>query len=717
VTSIPKSDPSKQEKRLMSRSIRYASLALLIPILLVVLPVAGQRGSRDTQWLSYSADTGSTGYSPSDLITRDNVKNLQVAWTWRFDNFGSTGTEVTPLMVNGVLYFPLSPRRTIIAADAGTGETLWTWRPPQDDRESRAARTYARGVGYWIEGNDERIITITPGFRLVALNAKTGQPVPSFGRNGAVDLFEELDLDFTGDLTGRIGNSSPPVVSNGVIMIGPALTPSTPSYKNVKGDVMGFDAKTGKKLWVFHTIPRKGEFGYDTWLNGSADYTGNTGVWGPFSADEELGYAYLNIEAATNDFYGGHRPGSNLFSGSLVCINVKTGKMVWYRQLIHHDIWDYDMPPAPILLDITVDGKPIKAVVQTGKQAFAYVFDRTNGEPVWPMPELPVKQTDVPGEWTSPTQPFPTKPPAFDLQGLKESDLIDFTPELRKEAIAALKSSGLRYGELYMPGSLGMAPDGTRGTVMLPGAGGGANWWGGRADPETGFVYLSSVTSPYVIALRPNTPPATPPANPPALPPFDFVTGGGAQFPSVQGLRLIKPPYGRITAYDMNKGTIAWQIPNGDTPPNVKNHAALQGINIPKTGSPRQVGLLVTKTLLFAGDGTNPLLHAYDKQTGEDIAQLPMPGMQTGVPMTYVHQGRQFILVAVAAANGQAPQLVAYALPAPAGAGGRGGRGGRGGAPAQAEPGEAGEAPAPARGGAAAPAGGARGGQAPRGQQ
>jgi quinoprotein glucose dehydrogenase len=676
----------------MSRSLQNAFLLLLIPALLLVLPLAAQKGAKQGQWTSYSAETGSTGYSAVDLIDRDNVKNLQVAWSWKFDNFGATSTEVTPLMINGILYFPLSPRRTIVAADAGTGETLWTWRPPQDDRETRAARTYARGVGYWKDGDEERIITITPGFRLVALDLKTGTPVPTFGNRGTVDLFESLDLDFAGDLIGRIGNSSPPVVSNGVIMVGPALTPNTPSYKNVKGDVMGFDARTGKKLWAFHTIPRKGEFGYETWLKGSADYSGNTGVWGPFSTDEELGYAYLNIEDATNDFYGGHRPGANLFSNSLVCIEIKTGKRIWHQQLVHHDIWDYDMPAAPILLDINVDGRPIKAVVQTGKQAFAYVFDRTNGRPVWPIPETPVKQTDVPGEWTSPTQPIPSKPPAFGQQSLKESDLIDFTPALHQEAVAALKASNLRYGDIFMPGSLANAADGTRGTVMFFG---GTNWWGGRADPETGFVYISSSPSAYVIALRPNTPaPNAPPANP-ALPPFDYVTGGGAAFPTLQGLSILKPPYGRITAYDMNKGTIAWQIANGDTPANVKNNPKLQGLNILKTGSPRLVGLMVTKTLLFAGDGTNPLLHAYDKKTGEDIAQIPMPGMQTGVPMTYVHQGRQFILVPVAAtaATGSTAQLVAFALPAPAAAGGRGGRGGGGGAAAAApaEPGAQGQ--------------------------
>jgi quinoprotein glucose dehydrogenase len=704
----------------MSRSLRYTFIGLLLLAVAWVAPSIAQRGAKDGQWRAYAAEAGSTGYAPLDQINRDNFKDLTPAWSWRFDNFGNANTEVTPIMVNGVLYFPLSPRRTIIAADAGTGETLWTWRPTPDAREDGAARKYARGVAYWADGNDERIITITPGFRLVALNAKTGLPISNFGNNGSVDLFQALDSDYKGgDLLGRIGNSSPPVVSNNVIMVGPALTPSSPTIHNVKGDVMAFDVRTGKKLWVFHTIPRKGEFGYDTWLEGSADYTGNAGVWGPFSADDELGYVYLNVEDATNDVYGGHRKGDNLFSASLVCLEIKTGKMIWYQQLIHHDIWDYDMPPHPILLDLTVDGKPIKAVVQLGKQAFAYVFDRVTGKPVWPMPEVAVPQTDVPGEWTAKTQPIPTKPPGYDVQGLKESDLIDFTPALRQEAIAALKASRLRYGVIYTPGSLANASDGTRGTIAVPGLGGGSNWWGGSADPETGFVYVSSSTSPGVIALQASTAPATPPA-PGAYPRPDYTLGGGAAMPNVQGLRLIKPPYGRITAYDMNKGEHAFIIANGGTPANVRNHAALQGLNIPKTGSPRQVGILVTKTLLIAGDGTDPQLRAYDKRTGADIAQIPLPAMHTALPMTYLHQGRQFILVAVGAANAgargeggnaapaQGPQLIAFALPVAGGAPGRG-RGAAGApAPRGGAPG-AGAAAPPARGRGAAPPAGGRG--------
>ena len=676
----------------MARPLRYLFFGLTAAFLIWALPGAAQQGAKDGQWRFYAGENGSTGYSALDQINRDNVKNLQLAWSWKFDNFGAASTEVTPIMVNGVLYFPLSPRRTIIAADAGTGETLWTWRPEASPREDGAARKYARGVAYWTNGTEERIVTITPGFQLVELNAKTGLPVGGFGQGGKVDLFEALDLDYKGDLIGKIGNSSPPVVSHDVIMVGPALTPSSPSYNNVKGDVMAFDVHTGKKLWVFHTIPRKGEFGYDTWLNGSADYTGNAGVWGPFSTDEELGYVYLNIEDATNDTYGGHRPGANLFSSSLVCLDIKTGRRIWYKQLVHHDIWDYDMPPHPILISINVDGKPIKALVQLTKQAFAYVLDRTTGEPVWPMPETPVKQTDVPGEWTSPTQPIPSKPPGYDVQGLKESDLIDFTPALRQQAIEALKASGLRYGPIYTPGSLANAADGTKGTVALPGLGGGSNWWSGVGDAETGWVYVPSATNPGVIALTRNPPPATPLA-PGVYGGFDYRSGGGAALPTVQGLRIIKPPYGRITAYDMNKGIIAWQIGNGDTPANVKSNPALQGLNIPKTGSPRDVGLMVTKTLLFAGDGTDPLFHAYDKQTGADLAQIPMTGMQSGVPMTYMHNGRQFILVAVAAGSGQGPQLLAFALPvqAPAGAGGRGGARGGAAAPAGAPAGARGQ--------------------------
>jgi len=664
---------------------RLIFLALLIAAVSWPYTGRGQTGAKNGEWRAYSAEEASTRYSPIDQITRDNVKNLEVAWTWKFDNYGSAAqtatTETTPLMVGGKLYFTAGQRRTVIAADAGTGETLWTWRPDEGARFDAAPRKVHRGVAYWSNGQEERIVLVTPGFQLVSLDAKTGRPVQGFGQDGIIDLFKQLDNDSGLDPTGRIGNSSPPVISNDVIVVGPALTPGgRVNIANVKADIMGFDVRTGRKLWTFHTVPREGEPGIETWLGDSAQYTGNAGIWGPFSADPQLGYVYLSIESATNDVYGGHRPGNNLYSDSLVCLDIKTGKMIWYQQLVHHDIWDYDMPPHPILVNLTVDGKPVRAVVQLTKQAFAYVFDRTNGQPVFGWTERPVPQTDVPKEWTAKTQPFPNKPPGFDQQGVTHDDLIDFTPALRAEAIKALEQ--YKIGPIYTPGTV-VVEGKNKGTIVAPGLGGGANWPGGAADPETGFVYVGSTTTPGVIGLTPNTDQKASGVD------TDYTFGGG--LPTIQGLRLMKPPYGRITAYDMNKGEIAWQIPNGDTPPAVKNNPALKGLTIPKTGSPSQAGLLVTKTLLFAGEGAGGLafFHAYDKATGAEIWQTPIPGPQTSLPMTYMHQGRQYVVVGVRGPTGTGAQLMAFALPReePAGRGGRGGRaggaGGRGGAPAE----------------------------------
>jgi quinoprotein glucose dehydrogenase len=573
-----------------------------------------------------------------------------------------------------VLYFTAGQRRSVVAANAATGETLWVWRPDEGVRFERAPRKVHRGVAYWRSGTDERIFVVTPGYQLVALNARTGQPVSGFGTNGIVDLFKQMEVDPSVDLTGQIGNSSPPVIANDVVAVGPAMLVGVRVNKsNPKADVMGFDVRTGKKVWTFHTIPRKGEPGYETWQNGSADYTGNAGVWGPFSADPELGHFYLPIEAPTNDVYGGHRPGDNLYSNTLVAVDSRTGRKVWHQQLIRHDIWDYDMPAHPILIDITVDGRPVKAIVQLTKQAFAYVFDRTNGQPVWPLEDRAVPPSDVPGEHASPTQRFPTKPPAFDVQGLRHEDLIDFTPELRAEAIKAI--SEYRYGPIYTPPSV-IVPGGNRGTIVMPGFGGGANWQSGAADPETGFLYVGSTTNPSVIGLNKNDPKTSGVD-------ADYVMGGGA--PNVRGLRLFKPPYGRITAYNMNRGEIAWQVPNGSTPPALKEAAAKQGVTLPpNTGSPSQAGLLVTRSLLIAGEGSGgqAVFHAYDKATGAEVFQMPMPGPQTSLPMTYSVDGRQYIVMGVRGNANAGAQLVAFALPRPAPAG-RGGRGGRAGGAAQ----------------------------------
>jgi quinoprotein glucose dehydrogenase len=653
------------------RVFRYLVGALCTALAVSASVGIAQKGAKGGEWRSYAGDAGSTRYAPYDLINRDNFKDLRVAWSWKFDNFGGGNSETTPIMANGVLYFTVGQRRNVIAANPGTGETLWTWRPDEGARFDQAPRKVGRGVAYWTDGASARIITVTPGFQLVALDAKTGIPVRDFGKDGSVDLFTHLDQTSPLDPIGKIGNSSAPVVSNNVIVIGPALTQggTSPNKENVKGDVMAFDVRTGKKLWTFHTIPRFGEPGYETWLNESSTYSGNVGVWGPFSADDELGYVYLATESPTNDGYGGHRPGNNLYSDSLVCLDIKTGKMIWYKQLIRHDIWDYDMPVHPILLDVNVGGRPIKAVVQMGKMAYAYVLDRTNGQPVWPIPDVAVPQTDVPTEWTAATQPIPTKPPPFDVVGIKTDDLIDFTPALREEAIQATK--GYRVGAPFAPPSL-VVPDVNRGTIVAPGFGGGANWQSGASDPETGFVYVGSLTRPFVAGVVKTDPPDPNKAA--------YTAGRGGPVPNVRELPLLKPPYGRITAYDMNKGEIAWQVANGDTPPAIKEAFAKLGLtNVPPTGFPAQSSFVVTKTLLVGGEGGGgrPILHAYDKKTGENIAELPMPGSQTAVPMTYVYQNRQFIVVAVA---GQpAGQLVAFALPLPAPAGG--GRGGRGGAP------------------------------------
>ena len=361
----------------MTRRLQLILGALVIT-LLAILPMLAQQGTKGGEWKAYGGDEGSTRYTPLEQISRENIQNLRVAWVWKSDSLlpnPQATSETTPIMVNGRLYFSMDSKRFVVAVDAATGETIWVYRPDEGARFDGAPRKVHRGVSYWTDGKgDERIIFATPGFNLIALNAKTGAPVPAFGTNGIVDMMKDLDIDFKGDPNGKIGNSSPVVISNDVVVVGPAHL--RPTRTNVKGDVLAYDVRTGKKKWIFHTIPRKGERGYETWLNGSADYTGSVGVWGPFSADPELGNVYLNTEAPTNDLYGGARPGSNLYSDSLICLDIQTGKMKWYFQMIHHDIWDYDSPPHPILLDATIDGRRRKIVVQLTKQAFAYVFDR-----------------------------------------------------------------------------------------------------------------------------------------------------------------------------------------------------------------------------------------------------------------------------------------------------------------------------------------------------
>ncbi len=606
------------------------------------------------EWPVYGGSTLSQFYSPLDQIDPGNVGELRIAWRWYAGNFGprpEIKNETTPLMIDGVLYATAGTTRNVVAIDAASGETLWIWRPDEGERYDDSPRKMSgRGVAFWTDGQgDERIFTATPGFFLVALDADTGLPKREFGEAGIVDMMQWLrgpadNIEIT--------STSPPLVLNDVVIVGPAhgVGARPNSKEQTKGDVRGFDARTGELLWTFRTIPLPGDFGYDTWLDDSALYTGNAGVWGPISGDPELGIVYLPVEMPTSDMYGGERPGENLFGNSLVALDVRTGERIWHQQLIHHDIWDYDNPTAPILLDVTVDGRPVKAVVQLTKQAFAYAFDRETGEPLWPLEERPVTLSDVPGEWTSPTQPIPTKPAAFDRQGFSEEDLVDFTPEIRAAALESLQD--LRTGPLYTPPSLLEADDGTRGTLILPHFGGGANWEGGAADPETGILYVGSQTNPAVFALRPD----------PDYTDIRYVFASGP-VPDPMGLPIVKPPWGRITAIDMNTGEHVWMVANGETPEDVANNPALAGIEIPRTGKFSRAMLLVTRTLLFAGEGYGgaPVLRAHDKATGEIVAEIELPGVVSGKPMTYMVDGRQYIVLSV---GRQGPaELVALALP------------------------------------------------------
>ncbi|MGH7504500.1 MAG: PQQ-binding-like beta-propeller repeat protein, partial [Longimicrobiales bacterium] len=523
------------------------------------------------EWRSYHRDVAGTRYSPLARIDETNVDRLAVAWEWPSDSVlgeqGEFRNASTPLMVDGVLYFTAGRERVVIAADAATGATKWLWRLDEGQRGRIAPRANSgRGLAYWTDGVQARVFVVTPGYRLVALDARTGEPVADFGVGGIVDLKLELGVQVD-TAEAVIGSSSPPLVFDDVVVVGPALAVGLrpPSRTNVPGRVLAFDASTGALKWRFHTIPGEGEAGVETWESESWRYTGNAGAWAPMSLDTARGRLYVPVEAATGDYYGGHRPGDNLFSTSLVCLDVRTGARIWHYQIVHHDIWDYDNPTTPILADLTVGGRRIEAVVQLTKQSFAYVFDRVTGEPVWPIEERPVPQSDVPGERTSATQPIPTKPAPYDRQGVTIDDLIDYTPALRAEAIQAVKP--FRLGALFTPASLRDAPDGTKGTLSLPGTLGGSNWEHGAFDPETGMLYVGSYTNPAVLALAPD----------PERSDMDYVMVG-FNAPKVQGLPLVKPPYSRITAIDLNTGEHAWMVPAGDTPDAIREHPALQGI-------------------------------------------------------------------------------------------------------------------------------------------
>jgi quinoprotein glucose dehydrogenase len=648
------------------------------------VPVRSQSASKVGEWRTYGADLASTRYSPLDQINRDNFSKLQVAWRFKTDNLGPRpefNFQSTPLMVNGVVYTTAGTRRAVVALDAATGELLWKYAYNEGKRGESAPRQLSgRGLAYWSDGTQERIIYVTPGYYMIALDAKIGRPVAGFGKDGIVDLKLEMDQEM--DLVnGDVGLHAAPIVAGNSIIVGVAHTPGgqPKSRRNEKGFVRAYDVQTGKRLWIFHTIPFADEYGNETWEKDSWKYTGNTGVWGQISVDEQLGMVYLPVEMPTGDYYGGHRPGNNLFGSSIVALDLKTGQRKWHYQLIHHDIWDWDVPCAPILADITVNGRRIRALAQATKQGWVYVFDRTNGQPVWPIVERPVPKGDVPGEWYSATQPFPSKPPAFDRQGVTIDDLIDFTPELRAEAVKLV--SQYKIGPIYTPPVVSKW-EGPKGLLMMPTSTGGANWQGGSYDPETGLFYVFSNTGVSTIGLI-NDPNRSDmdfiqgTARNPNAPPTPAGGGGGGGGGeggggvTIQGLPLIKPPYGRITAIDLNKGEIAWQIAHGETADNIRNHAALKGLTIPRTGRQGRLGTLVTKTLVIAGEGgffTTPdgprgaMLRAYDKASGAEVGSVYMPAPQTGSPMTYMLGGKQYIVVSISGGT-YSGELVAFRLP------------------------------------------------------
>lgn len=621
--------------------------------------VLGQSGTDiyAGDWPDYNGNMQAQRYSPLDQITAENVGSLELAWRFSTAGFGPSAdfnNPSTPLEIDGVLYANVGSTRNVVALDATSGQVLWMWRPQEGKRFDDAPRKGAgRGVAFWRSGDDKRIIDITPGFFLVSLDAETGIPDPSFGDNGRVDLFEGL-RNAEGFDNIDIGSSAPPFVMNDVVVVGPAhkvgMRPRSKS--NVKGDVRGYDARTGEHLWTFKTIPERGEIGFETWLDGGVEFTGNAGVWAPMSGDPELGHVYLPVESATGDRYGGDRPGDNLFSDALVALDIKTGERQWHYQLIHHDIWDWDNPAAPIIADLP-NGR--KIVMQVTKQSWVYTFDRLTGEPIWPIEERPVPAGDVPGEWYSPTQPFPTKPAPFDRQGFTEDDVIDFTPELRELGLKAIEKFRLSEN-VYQPPSVKNGPDGTLGTISLPSATGGANWEGAAIDPETGIIYIPSRTDVSILSVDKDE-----------NSDLDFSMAFGVRAPRVKGLPIVKPPYGRITAIDMNSGDHVFQVANADTPDRIKNHPDLQGLDLPRTGVPTRAGIFVTKNLLFAGEGgggagASPKLRAHDKNTGEILAVIDLPANQTGQPFTYEHDGKQYIAMFVGG-SGKVAELVAYALP------------------------------------------------------
>ena len=680
----------------MLRRRRVALLAALAAVVLVAGPAAAQYGAINGEWRSYGADVGSTKYSPLDQITADNFEQLEIAWRWRsvdarlskseaggswtgpaaevFEALGAENPDLwsseiysrrpgtslmlaTPLMVDGVLYLS-TPLYQAAAVDARTGATLWAYDPKAYESGTPAVVPWRhRGVAYWSNDDEARIVWATGDGYLMAVDAGTGRPAADFGDGGRVDLMEGVPRANRGEPTGlqnllALSSQSPPLVLRDTVIVGSSMTDQVLTREMPPGWARAYDMRTGRHKWDFHTIPQSAdEFGADTWLNESWRYSGAANIWSLMSGDEELGYVYLPTGSATGDYYGGHRLGDNLFSETLICVDIETGQRMWHFQTAHHGLWDYDLASAPNLLDITVDGREIKAVAQPSKQGFIYTFDRVTGEPVWPIEERAVPtDTDLPGEVPSPTQPFPTRPPAFEYQGTSIDDLVDFTPEIRQMAIEAVE--GYRLGPLYTPNSL-------RGTLIRPTLGGGANWMGAAVDPETGMLYVPSTNGHSIVPFSEPDPDSG------ATMRYIWRWRDGAGGPVMpQGLPLWKPPYSRMTAIDMHRGEHAWMQPlgNGDR---YRNLPLLRDLDLPPLGGDGRGGPLLTRTLLInaqtaGGTDGGPRLVAYDKATGEILGSVDLPGGALGTPMTYMLDGQQYIALTV---GGRMPELIAFKLP------------------------------------------------------
>ena len=656
-------------------------------------PLIAQDGTdAPGEWRYIGGNAGHTRYTPLEQIDAENFESLEVAWIWRGDNFGPSVDYVfrsTPLYVDGLLYTVAGQRRTVAAIDAATGETIWTYREPHTTRYERGMRNnYGKGVAYAEVNGRGVIYTSTPAFFLHALDAKSGRPlegwgspvpVEGFSQTGVVDMLPDLVSDWEPWLTagyqydpeggiprhlGNLSTSSPPIVVNGVVVVGNVHEQGyyQTRTENIPGDILAYDAASGEFLWKFHVIPRPGEFGHETWENDAWRRTGDVSSWAPMSADPALGLVYVPTNPPTIDFYGGFRPGDNLFGTSILALDVATGERRWHFQTVHHDIWNFDNPAAPVLLDVTVDGRPTPIAVETTKQGFAYTFNRETGEPVWPIEERPVPQSDVPGEQLSPTQPFPTKPAAFELQGLTEDDLIDFTPELRAEALEIVKD--YKLGPLFNPPIQAGHPSGLRSFVSCPS--GASNIFGPpSADPETGLLYVATqrgCRSENIVPGHEIDAPDDPMTTGETI--SDFAVLNRGDFSGPQGLPIYKPPYSQIVAIDMNTGEHVWAIPNGTTPENIRNHPALQGVDIPNTGVPSHPVTMVTRNLLITAEGRAgaPVLHALDKATGERLGTVELPAPGRYGMMSYLHEGRQYIVVQIASPD-HPGALIALRLP------------------------------------------------------